>query len=743
MSEPHPSRGRPPRRFGLPAVSPPLAYGIRLGIAVCTAIWIAHQPGLITNSAHWILITVLVVAQPATGGSLMKGLLRGLGTLGAFFTAILLFGRFAQDPPLLLAGLMLVQIVAAYGFTGARGQYAWFVWAFTTVIVVAAALGGGEHVETIAFQRASAVAIGLLIVVVFDSLLWPDRSEATLRASLAARARDLAAAWRGDGAAARPSPLATQLGLVAAVRSEIGGSAERVEVLSRVALLLEALAMRMQGLRARVDAVASTTARGAMETLARRCEEGLEEVAAAVAGARTPVPQHGGLDAPLLAVDAALAVGAGDAGRVARTELRADLRRAVELAGEVERAGVADATAASDASRARWRVDPLRVQIAIRTAVAVAAVLVAMLALGWPINNIALPLAFMIACTPTRVVAGKLIVGLLVSLALAWAVADLAVVTVFTEVSRVPEALVFPFLVSLGLGAAAVARPKLAPLTPIAGLLVLLPIFATGSAPTDVYGPYDTACYIVLALGVGWGATRLFWPATAAALFRRRAAALLALCAEALEISRAGDAPARRARAGRLLGAYAAQTAQIGPLHQQARLESEEPGLGDDDRAALLALIQALFDRALRRRERAETLRGRLPAALRPACAALFDAMTREERALAASVERSASALRDGVPPGNAEGRGGVGTTLAAARADVERELDVLRGSRAALAAADGADASDALLDAVGDRRALAESQLAVEAWLAGWGGAAATRPAFPAPATAPLSDPS
>ena len=68
--------------------------------------------------------------------------------------------------------------------------------------------------------------------------------------------------------------------------------------------------------------------------------------------------------------------------------------------------------------------------------------LVAMLALGWKFNNIAVPVAFMVACTPTRVVTAKLIVGLLGALALAWAAADLAIVAVFSEVGRVPEALV-------------------------------------------------------------------------------------------------------------------------------------------------------------------------------------------------------------------------------------------------------------------------------------------------------------
>ena len=174
-------------RFG--AVSPELAFAIRYAVAVSAAIWIGHMPGLVTNQGTWILITVMIVAQPESGGSLLKGLLRAVGTLAAAIIAIVLFGLFSQDPPLMLASLFLVQAIGAYGFSGARYQYAWFVFAFTTAIVLGSAMTGTGAVETIAFQRATMVGLGLLIVFVADMLLWPARTDAGVRASLAARAR--------------------------------------------------------------------------------------------------------------------------------------------------------------------------------------------------------------------------------------------------------------------------------------------------------------------------------------------------------------------------------------------------------------------------------------------------------------------------------------------------------------------------------------------------------------------------
>ena len=39
-------------------------------MAVSAAIWLSHVDGLVGNHSQWILITVLVVMQPESGGSL-------------------------------------------------------------------------------------------------------------------------------------------------------------------------------------------------------------------------------------------------------------------------------------------------------------------------------------------------------------------------------------------------------------------------------------------------------------------------------------------------------------------------------------------------------------------------------------------------------------------------------------------------------------------------------------------------
>jgi hypothetical protein len=83
----------------------------------------------------------------------MKGVLRIAGTMLAAPISILLFGWFAQDPPLLMASMFGVQAIAAYGYTGPRFQYAWFVFAFTTATILGGAVIGQGAVEMLAFQR--------------------------------------------------------------------------------------------------------------------------------------------------------------------------------------------------------------------------------------------------------------------------------------------------------------------------------------------------------------------------------------------------------------------------------------------------------------------------------------------------------------------------------------------------------------------------------------------------------------
>ena len=596
-------------------ISPVTAFGIRYATAVSAAIWLGHAPGLVENQSKWILITVCVVMQPIAGGSLSKAILRSFGTLAAFFTAILVFGLFSQDPPLLLASVFLVLAVGAYGFTGPRHQYAWYVFAFTTAVILGDALMGVGQVETVAFQRASMVGLGILIVLVVDSLFWPTRSEVSLRRGLAGRARQLAEALQSaveatpgpQGAAAdaegsASSPLASQLGLAEAARTEIGVSRSRVETLTHVALLLEALDSRKRVLRQLLAVESGPPSEWAsLQAVSADLGEGLrsalEESAQALAAGRSPSPFATRLEQLAARIEAERerhpAGAATDASLEAWTAGLRDLvgllhsleGSLLQLAPESARVQAPGAAPGRGAIRF-GKLDPFRVQIALRSGIAVCAAVLLSMVLGWRFNNLIPPLALMVAATPTRGGAFQATLVVAAGLLLAWLLADLGIVYFAPHASRLPLGLLFAFAVAGTFAYVSASRPALDAVRKFGTLIALLSVYAGKAAPTDVQGSYDTMCFAALALGVGWASTRLLWPATASALFRARAANQLELCRLALvERDPAAEPAERRRQAKALLAAYTKQLAQLGSLHNQARHEPVEGSLDDARRA--------------------------------------------------------------------------------------------------------------------------------------------------------------
>ena len=712
------------------AISPPAAYAIRFAVAVSAALWLGKVPGLVENQSTWILITVLMLVQPTTGAALMKGLLRAAGTVAGACTAILLFGLFAQDPPLLMAGLFLVQAIGAYGYSGRRFQYAWFVMAFTTAIVLGGAMAGQGAVETIAFQRASMVGIGILLVFVVDSLLWPARAEPRLRQSLAARARLLGdslsrtisvPASPGDGDPASPEPgpppLASQLGLVDAARAEIGVSDATVDALARLAMLLETLASRARVLAAPIDLPPGLDAEGrafaaALLELARRVDAALEEVAAAVTASRVPTPQSEDLEQALLKLESERDRWFQRAGRSAALEGRvADLHDLVAVLRAVEATlSPVDGprAAVQPGSRRRFRPDPFRMKIGLRGGIAVIAAFLVPMSLGWPINATVAPVAFMIAVL-TRGAAVVTLASFAAMLALGWLLADLCIVYVAPHLGRAPLALIVPFALAAAFAYLAALRPKLAMLPLIGGLVVFLSLFGGPSAPTDVYGSYNMVCYLSVALGVGWLFSRLMWPATAAGLFRQRVAVQLERCLEAVRGAKESGDAGRGRRAADLIRACAEQSVQLGPLHQQASREPVERALGPPRRAAILALATDLMDAVAGYRPVAsEPLRVRGGAPLRP----LLEALARGDEALQGSMQTALDVLR-----GDAAHRV---SGLAAAHQSVEDRVNELRADPGSIPDLTDEEKRRFLVQ-LDSRRELVFRQRAIEDWLADW----------------------
>ena len=319
------------------------------------------------------------------------------------------------------------------------------------------------------------------------------------------------------------------------------------------------------------------------------------------------------------------------------------------------------------------------------------------------------PMAFMIAAMATRGGVTQSLVLLAAIVLLSWLLADLALVFFHPYVSRFPMAFAYPISVAGAFAYARHRRPQLALLPSIGGLLAILPVFSGMAAPDDVYGPYNTVCYLVLGLGTGWAASRLLWPATATKLFRQRSAAQIDLCLRAVRQHRQVEDSA----VGQLLTAYTRQLAQLGPLDGQAAHEPVEEALDGGRRRALLALIQDLFDAVF-------GARGAPPAQSMPLVEAtdtlgpLRDALRREDEALLASMQTAAETLRGEAPAEAAS------SALDEANRTVSARLDELR-ARPEPVPSITAEAREAFLVHLDSRRLLVDRQFAVEAWLADW----------------------
>ncbi len=600
--------------------SPAVRYGLKLATALTASIWITFAFALPWGLSVWI--AVLFVTQPNAGASIKKGLMRTCGSVAAALVSIAIYGLFSQQPPLMLASLCGALALAVYGLTGPRYPYAWLVFGFTTLLIVVKALAGSDQIETLAFERASLTALGVLIIFVADALFWPVRAEEQLREGLAERSRQLGDALRqhlearpSGPAAGKPgpppsSPLIQQLGLVDQFRDEIGATPRRVQGLSRIAMLLEGLASRARLLgHAPIEQlVPAPPARAALAHLGRGLQAALEEASGALAADRAPEPFSEELERSL----------AGFAGERESTppsgltpilqDVVSVLRRLEEaLSGLVKQDGEPEARSRSEAVRGaarEWfRPDPIRLQLGLRAGIAGGGVIVAMLAMGWNLEEDMLAMilapivAFLLAGMSSTRGAGTTIgIGLASGFLLGWLIADLASVFLFTRLDRMPLSLVYPFAVAGGGGYLIVRGSPLGPLGALFGMLVaLLPVYIGDAPPQDVDTAYGLVCGLFVGLTAGLIAQAVLWPRTAMQTFTERAAAQLDLCLRALHGTEraAGDMAS-------LVGAYAKQLTLLGQIHAQAHVEPVERALDDRRRGELLALTQDLFDASLR-----------------------------------------------------------------------------------------------------------------------------------------------
>jgi hypothetical protein len=258
-----------------------------------------------------------------------------------------------------------------------------------------------------------------------------------------------------------------------------------------------------------------------------------------------------------------------------------------------------------------------------------------------------------------------------------------------------------------------VKKPQLAALRSIGALVLFLSVYAAQSAPTDVYGPYNTVSYLALALSIGWACSHLFWPGTASALLRSKSATQLELCQSVTQaLSATADARTRREHIAQRLQRYGIQLASLATLHSQAEHEPIERALDASRRAALLAVTQDLFDAAIAAQARIPWEMAPSDNRTGPDVEALREAFLREDDALDASLQGVVEALRGSAAQPSAE--------LSEAHGRVMELIDGLRNHEDSRQPASSPDRT-AFLEQLDRRHQLITRQLALEEWLSEW----------------------
>ena len=159
-----------PLRAAIIHALPAILYGVRIAASASIALYIAFF--LQMDQPSWAGTTAVIVAQPALGAALRKGVFRLIGTLAGAIAAVALVALFPQSRIGFFLGLAIWGGLCGYAATALRNfaAYSGILAGFTAAIVALNAIPAPEHVLTIAISRASTITIGIVVTTLVFSL---------------------------------------------------------------------------------------------------------------------------------------------------------------------------------------------------------------------------------------------------------------------------------------------------------------------------------------------------------------------------------------------------------------------------------------------------------------------------------------------------------------------------------------------------------------------------------------------
>jgi len=169
---------------------PAVRYGIKFGLAGVAAVFVSLVLRL--DTPGWALFTVFVLMTAQFVGAIAeKSVYRLAGTIVGGVVGYLLTGSLEQEPILYLTSLGLVIGGSTALFGQSRYPYAFFLCGMTTLVVSSNGMNDPATSWEFMISRIEEIFIGIVVVLLVQSLLWPRYAREEFLASLHAAFGDL------------------------------------------------------------------------------------------------------------------------------------------------------------------------------------------------------------------------------------------------------------------------------------------------------------------------------------------------------------------------------------------------------------------------------------------------------------------------------------------------------------------------------------------------------------------------
>jgi uncharacterized membrane protein YccC len=152
---------------------------IKTALAMTIAYAIALRMGW--DRPYWAAFAVGMIALPAAGASLQKGVLRMSGTLVAGVAALVFISLFSQERWWFMIALSLYLGYFAYMMMGKKNPYFYQVCAFVCVIICFDGAGDPINSFQIAVTRIQETGMGIMVYSLIIVFLWPINTRDQLK----------------------------------------------------------------------------------------------------------------------------------------------------------------------------------------------------------------------------------------------------------------------------------------------------------------------------------------------------------------------------------------------------------------------------------------------------------------------------------------------------------------------------------------------------------------------------------